>query len=253
MDRQVLSLIAHGDHPIAAPLDDGSVRRLLARALPRGDERVLDLGCGQAAWLMRALTAHPGVRAEGVDTSAAALARAGREADRLGVRDRLLLHHRDASGFTAPHAFDLVLCVGAVHAFGGLPGTLAAARRHLAPGGRVLVGDGYWEGEPSAGAVAMLGDLTDLATTLDRVVAEGWTPVDGHLSTRGEVDAYEWAWTGSLAAWALDHPDDPDSARALAEATAHREGWLGVYRDVFGFVCVTLRETPGAAPAAPGV
>ncbi|MEV5436892.1 class I SAM-dependent methyltransferase [Streptomyces sp. NPDC052682] len=245
MNRAQLSRLAHADHPIAAPLDDDSVRRLLDQGIPRPDARVLDLGCGGGEWLLRALTAHPRLRAEGVDLAEAALAHARRSAHRLGVQDRLVLHHADAASFTCPHPFDLVLCVGATHAFGGLPPTLAAARRHLAPGGRVLVGDGYWERPPSPEAVELLGDLADLPTTVDRVVADGWTPVQGHLSTRRELDAYEWAWTGSLASWALDHADDPDSGKALAAADAHRTQWLRGYRDSFGFVCLVLRPTSG--------
>ncbi|MFE0805332.1 SAM-dependent methyltransferase [Streptomyces sp. NPDC058812] len=243
MDRQKISRLAHADHPIAAPLDDDSVRRLLARGVPHGDARVLDLGCGGGEWLLRALAEHPGLTAEGVDISEISLAHARETADRLGVRDRLVLHRQDAALFTAPHRYDLVLCVGATHAFGGLPATLAAALEYLAPGGRVLVGDGFWESEPSAEAIEMLGDLTDLPTTLEQVVADGWTPVGGHVSTRRELDDYEWSWTGSLASWALDHPTDPDSAQALEAATTHRDGWLRVYRDALGFLCLVLRPT----------
>lgn len=245
MDREQISRLAHADHPIAAPLDDASVRRLLEHGLPRGDERVLDLGCGGGEWLLRALDMRPGTRAVGVDLAESSLAHARRTALQRGVEERLVLHHQDAARFAAPHAFDLVLCVGATHAFGGLLPTLAAARTHLAPGGRVLVGDGFWEREPSPEAVEMLGDLTDLPTTLDRVVADGWTPVQGHVSTRRELDDYEWSWTGSLASWALDHPGDPDSPQALDTATVHRDEWLRVYRDVMGFVCLVLRPTSG--------
>ncbi|MFE3449084.1 SAM-dependent methyltransferase [Nonomuraea sp. NPDC059194] len=243
MNRELISRLAHADHPIAAPLSDDSVRRLLDRALARGDERVLDLGCGGGEWLLRALAAHPGVRAEGVDTSQAALAHARKAASDLGVHDRLALHHQAAADFAASHAFDLVLSVGATHAFGGLLPTLAAAREHLAPGGRVLVGDGLWERDPSREAVEMLGDFADLPTTVDRVVADGWTPVYGHVSSREELDGYEWAWTGTLASWALDNPGDPDSAEALAVATAHRSEWLRVYRETWGFVTLVLRRT----------
>ncbi|MFV8132625.1 SAM-dependent methyltransferase [Streptomyces syringium] len=243
MKREMISRLAHADHPIAAPLDDTSVRELLDHGIPRGDERVLDLGCGGGEWLLRALAAHPRLRAEGVDISEASLAHAQEAAAELGVQDRLALHRQDAADFTSPHSFDLVLCVGSTHAFGGLLPTLAAARKHLAPGGRVLVGDGFWEREPSQEAVEMLGEFDDLATTVDRVIADGWTPVQGHVSTRQELDAYEWAWTGSLSAWALDHPDDPGSAQALAAATTHRSEWLRVYRDTLGFVCLVLRAS----------
>jgi SAM-dependent methyltransferase len=149
-----------------------------------------------------------------------------------------------ATDFRAAHAFDLVLSVGAAHAFGGLLPTLAAARKHLAPGGRVLVGDAFWAAEPSSEAIELLGDsYADLPTTIDRVVAEGWTPVYGHVSTRHELDDYEWNWTGTLSAWALDHPDDPDAPQALAAAATHREQWLRGYRDSFGFVFLVLRPT----------
>ncbi|MBF9073727.1 SAM-dependent methyltransferase [Streptacidiphilus fuscans] len=243
MNRDRISRLAHADHPIASPLDDDAVRLLLDQVIPREDARVLDLGCGSAEWLLRALQANPRLHAEGVDLSEASLAEARDRARALGVADRLTLHHEDAAAFTAAQPFDAVLSSGATHAFGGLLPTLAAARKHLAPGGRVLIGDGFWEGEPSPEAVAMLGDFADLATTVDRVVADGWTPVHGHVSTRRELDHYEWSWTGSLASWALDHPADPDSADALAASTTHRDEWLKVYRDCFGFVCLVLRPT----------
>ncbi|MBO4252709.1 SAM-dependent methyltransferase [Streptomyces griseorubiginosus] len=243
MNRERMSMIAHTGHPIKAPLDDDSVRRLLDRGLPRGDERVLDLGCGSAEWLLRALATRPDLRAEGVDISGDDLARARRAADGLGVGDRLVLHHRKAEEFVSPEPFDVVLSFGATHAFGGLIPTLAAARRHLAPGGRVLIGEGIWERPPSPEAVGILGDLGDLATTVDRVVADGWTPVDGHISTRAELDAYEWACWGSLAEWALDHPDDPDGPAVLRTAGTRRSEWLRGYRDTFGFVSLVLRRT----------
>ncbi|RMI30257.1 SAM-dependent methyltransferase, partial [Streptomyces triticirhizae] len=72
-------LITHAEHPIAAPLGEPSVAALLDRALgPAGQRpaapRLLDLGCGQAAWPLRALEARPEATAVGVDVDADALA-----------------------------------------------------------------------------------------------------------------------------------------------------------------------------------
>jgi SAM-dependent methyltransferase len=243
MNRDQISRLAHADHPVASPLDDTSVQRLLEQAVDRGDERVLDLGCGGAEWLLRALIGYPQLRAEGVDISEPALAHARTAAIRLGVQDRLVLHQEDITQFTAGHRFGLVLSAGSAHAFGGLLPTLAAARAHLAPGGRVLIGDGFWDRPPSAEAIEMLGAFDDLATTMDRVIADGWTPVTGHVSTRRELDDYEWAWTGSLASWALDHRDHPDHDQALQAAATHRSEWLRIYRDCWGFLTLVLRRT----------
>ncbi|WP_344446632.1 class I SAM-dependent methyltransferase, partial [Kitasatospora nipponensis] len=113
MNRQELTRLAHTHHPVAAPLSDESVAALLARAVRRGDERLLELGCGPAAWLLRALVAHPAATADGLDTDAAALTLARQAAEQLGVVRRLGLHHRPAADFTPPRPYDLVLCVGA--------------------------------------------------------------------------------------------------------------------------------------------
>ena len=238
MNRERLSALAHARHPIAAPIHDNEVRRLLDLSIPREDASILDLGCGGAEWLIRALAAYPKLRATGVDTSEFALARAQEAAAAAGVADRLTLHQQPAAEFPAEAAFDTVLCVGATHAFGGLAETLAATRAHAS---RALIGDAYWESAPSPAAVEIFGDLPDLPELLDQVISAGWTPTHGHTSSRAELDAYEWSWTGTVAEWAMDHPEDPDHEAALAAADVHRTEWLRDYRDSFGFVCVVLR------------
>ncbi|HET6858847.1 MAG TPA: class I SAM-dependent methyltransferase [Streptomyces sp.] len=246
MDRQHISAIAHTDHPIAAPLGDDSVRVLLDRALPRGDARLLDLGCGAGAWLTRAQSLRPGLRAEGVDNAADTIETGRRAVADAGLEDRIVLHTQDVQEFTSPHLYDLVLNIGATHAFGGLFPTLEATRKHLAPGGSVLVGEGFWEREPDqrvvdAGFTA--DEYDDLATTVDCITAAGWTPVYAHISTLQEWDDYEWSWTGSLSRWALDHPEHPDSAEALKAAAEHRDAWLHGYRGTLGFATLLLRRT----------
>jgi ubiquinone/menaquinone biosynthesis C-methylase UbiE len=157
MDRHIASQLAHRDHPVAAPVNDASVQRLLTRAIEPETRRVLDLGCGSGEWLIRLLTRYPTLEAVGVDVSAAALSRAADSVQTLGVRDRLTLHNAEAHQFQDAETFDLVLCVAATHAFGGLQPTLNAASRHLAGNGRVLLGEGYWQRAPTPEAVEILG------------------------------------------------------------------------------------------------
>ena len=251
MDRSELSHLAHADHPIAAPLSDASVQALLLQTLT-GRARVLDLGCGDGSWLLRALQLHPGLTATGVDLSGHGFDATRARAQAAGVADRLDLQHADARAFVAAEPVDAVLCVGATHAFGGLEPTLADVRRHLAPDGVVLVGDGFWERPPSPVVLEALqaepDEYGDLARTVQRVQALGWVPVGGHVSSLAEWDAYEWSWTGALARWALDHPEHPDAAQAKAVADEHREQWLGGYRGSLGFVTLLLRQGSSALP-----
>lgn len=247
MDRTSISDLAHAGHPVASPLDDDTVDRLLDQAL-LGQSSVLDLGCDDGTWLLRALRRHRQLRAVGVDVSGAGFARVRQEAQRAGLAAGLELHQADARDWTSPELFDVVLSVGATHAFGGLVQTLTAAREYLRPGGCVLVGECFWERPPSAEVLSLLGaalaDYEDLSGTVDAVTAAGWVPLQGHVSSLQEWDAYEWSWTGSLTRWAMDHPHDPDCGEVFQTAAAHRRAWLEGHRGALGFVTLLLAPMP---------
>ena len=241
MDRDLISSVAHRWHPIAAPLASSSVSTLIQRAGVRSGDHVLDLGCGQGAWLVRLLEQHPGVTGVGVDRSASALAAA-----RSASSDRVKWVHADAA-VRRGDRFDVVLCVGASHVFGGLTGTLAALREHLVPGGRVILGDTIWDVPPGPRALEALqasaDDFTTAARLLDAGRNQGFEPSYGHISTLAEWDEYEWSWTGSLTQWALAEAATPDQRReVLRIAAEHRTAWLDGYRGQLGFATVVFHD-----------
>lgn len=125
-----------------------------ARLLPeiglRGDERVLDLGCGRGAVLLAAAKLVPRGSAVGVDiwrpdqtgnSTQATLA----NADVEGVADRIELHTQDMTDLQFPEAsFDLVVSSLAIHNLPGNEARLSAideAVRVLRPGGRIVIAD----------------------------------------------------------------------------------------------------------------
>jgi arsenite methyltransferase len=124
--------------------------RLLTGLDLRGDERVLDLGCGRGAVLLTAAKFVPTGQVVGVDIWRAdqtgnSVDATWANAEAEGVAGRVELHTRDMTDLAFPdESFDLVVSNLAIH---NLPGNHARrsaideAVRVLRPGGRVVIAD----------------------------------------------------------------------------------------------------------------
>ncbi|MEJ5913163.1 SAM-dependent methyltransferase [Pseudokineococcus sp. 1T1Z-3] len=244
MDRATLADIAHRRHPVAAPVGVDRLRELLGWLAPPAGGRVLDLGSGYGVWLLEFLTVREDLTGVGIDLALPeTLAEATQES---GVGDRVRWEQADATGWDGG-LFDVVLCVGASHAFDGLAGTLAAVRQHLRPGGQAVLGDTFWETTPTPAALSALeaaaDDAPDLPGLLTQVEQASFEPGFGHVSTVAEWDDYEWSWAASLVDWALrEAPTAADREQALSVAREHRQQWLAGYRRVLGFATLVLHD-----------
>jgi arsenite methyltransferase len=117
----------------------------------RGDERILDMGCGRGAVLLMAAQHLTTGRAVGVDLwrsvdqSGNSLEATRRNAIAEGVADRVELHTADMT--TLPfevNSFDVVVSSLAIHNISGSAGREKAvneAVRVLRPGGRLMIAD----------------------------------------------------------------------------------------------------------------
>jgi arsenite methyltransferase len=124
--------------------------RLLGDLVRRGDEQVLDLGCGRGALLLSAARLVPRGRAVGLDLWRADQTGNSPEAtrhnaEREGVADRVELETGDMTELPfADGTFDLVISNLAVHNIPSAAGRRAAideAVRVLRPGGRLAIAD----------------------------------------------------------------------------------------------------------------
>jgi ubiquinone/menaquinone biosynthesis C-methylase UbiE len=117
----------------------------------RGDERILDLGCGRGAVLLLAAQHLTTGRAVGIDLwrradqSGNSAEATRRNAVAEGVADRVELHTGDMTALPfADNSFDVVVSSLAIHNIRGNAGREKAvdeAVRVLRPGGRLLIAD----------------------------------------------------------------------------------------------------------------
>ncbi|WEN14225.1 class I SAM-dependent methyltransferase [Rhodanobacter sp. AS-Z3] len=125
--------------------------QLLASQRWRGDEHVLDLGCGRGAVLLMAAEHLPQGRATGIDIwsskdqSGNAIDVTASNANAEGVADRIELKTGDMRELPfADASFDLVVSNVAIHnisARAGRDRAIAEAWRVLRPGGKLLIAD----------------------------------------------------------------------------------------------------------------
>jgi arsenite methyltransferase len=117
----------------------------------RGDERILDMGCGRGAVLLMAAQRLTTGRAVGVDLwrgadqSGNSAEATRRNAIAEGVADRVKLHTGDMTALSfEDDSFDVVVSSLAIHNIKGRAGREQAineAVRVLRPGGRLLIAD----------------------------------------------------------------------------------------------------------------
>ncbi|MFC7326172.1 SAM-dependent methyltransferase [Marinactinospora rubrisoli] len=236
-----------------APLSDARARRLVERLVHPAPATVLDFGCGWGELLLRLLEAAPGAVGTGVDTDGSLLARGHAAAVARGMADRVSFVEGPAATWREPA--DLVVCVGASHAFGDTADALRALRRAVRPGGRALFGDGFWERPPTPGELSRMwpkasaDDYPDLAGLVDLAVAAGFRPLWVEAASPDEWHDFESGFLADREHWLLEHGDRPEAEQVRASVERHRARWLRGYRGVWGFGYLTL-GVPSAPSAA---
>jgi SAM-dependent methyltransferase len=250
MDPYRFTTLAHADRMILGPVSEPSLAAILDSitcAPPHGlRAQVVDVGCGKGAWLLAAMErfSATGTAIEPNPTFATML--------RTYAMTRGLMRDLRIEMFPAaqvplmPHSFDLGICVGSLHAFGGYRETLAALSNLVKPMGWGIVGEGFWRRTPDHEYLEFFGADESMMMTLDATLETarecGWQVAGHHVSTQEEFDDYEHTYAASLRRALQARPDDPDTEAFHARIEAHADAYARWGHDTFGFVTMVLRR-----------
>jgi SAM-dependent methyltransferase len=213
-------LLVHNPLPLAA-IDAGIDQLDL---LPGA--RVLDVGSGTGELLRRIVERWPGVTGVGIDLVEAP-----------PVHTAVELRTGDATSIETER-FDVVCCIGAIHALGGFP---SGYRRLAALAPVVLLGDGYWRREPDPTYLRALDATADelpmrdgLDSAFDAAGLRTKWSVEAEVA---DLTAYEEA----LLANADRYPERADVAEYAAAIRRWRAAPGGT--DTLGFALFLLERS----------
>jgi SAM-dependent methyltransferase len=211
---------------------------------------VLDIGCGWGELMLRILDRVPGACGTGIDVNTDDLERGRANARARGLSDRVEFAEESAVRSERDPA-DIVLCLGASQAVSEEvpPAHTAAAlrelRRLVRPGGRVLLGEGFWQRTPTPHELsgmwpdASADEHLSLGALLDRAVEAGFRPEWTETAGIDEWEEFESGYQADSEVWLAGHGGHPLAAETRERLDRHRGAWMS-YRGVFGLAYLTL-------------
>ncbi|MEV6029021.1 class I SAM-dependent methyltransferase [Streptomyces sp. NPDC052036] len=242
-------LTFHG--PLSEDRAAKMICRLTAPAGPTTPTTVLDIGCGWGEFMLRLVETTPGATGVGVDLNEHDIARGRANAEARGLTERVRFVEESATD-TVRGPADIVLCFSASHALSDAqpPEHTAAAlhtlRRLVAPGGRVLLGEGFWQRPPTPAEVSAMwpdaspSEFHDLAGLVDLAVAAGFRPAWIETANSDEWEEFESAYQADVEEWLASHPAHPLAEETRDRVDRHRSMWLRGYRGLLGLAYLTL-------------
>ncbi|MFD4671546.1 SAM-dependent methyltransferase [Lentzea sp. NPDC058450] len=232
------------------PLSEERAARLIDSLGPLEDAHVLDIACGWAEFLLRTLESAPTATGTGVDRNARDIAHGQANADARGLTARVDLQVADVAEWSPGRQADVVIVNGSSQAWGGDPvhhtvNALTAARELLRPGGRFLLGECFWEREPTEAQLAAMPVERDhcrsLADLVDLAHDHGYRLLGAEQANQDEWDVFENRHGLAWERWLRANPDSEHADEIRAKADTQRNYRLRGWRGTMGLAYLTLQ------------
>ena len=187
-------------HRVAGPQEDWG-REVLERLALRGDEVVLDAGCGSGRVTALLAERLPRGRVIGVDASAAMVEQA-----RAHLGDRAEILQADLTGLALPEPVEVIVSTATFHWVLDHDRLFAALHANLRPGGQLVAQCG---GEGNLAAALAVADAVSAEPAFAAGFA-GWTRPTRFASAAGTAARLASVGFTDVACWLQPSPVTPE-------------------------------------------
>lgn len=248
MDLWKFYSIGHADLPIMNPTSDAKFDELVELLAVSPEAQVLDIACGKAEFLVRAVERW-GCAGVGVELSPLFAADARSRVDETQLSHRIEIIEQDGADYAGDSdRFDVTSCLGASWIYGGYSGTIDALMRWTRPGGLVISGEPYWKKAPDTAFCEAEGiGRDDFGTHQENVqtgIEKGLGFLHAMVSSESDWDRYQGYQSRAAERYARSHREDPDVPELLKQIHQYRDNYLRAGRDVLGWAIYLFMKDP---------
>ncbi len=231
--------IVEHNHVLQNPTSPEKMALLAEYCGIRNGLRILDIGCGKG-YLLRSWASRWAINGTGLEINPWFISSAHEQAISEGVANRLTFLEGAALDFDPdPASYDVVLCIGASFALGGLEAALGWMRQAMHPEGVLAIGEPFLNGASLPKAVrsawSEANTFSDLATVAAHFPRHGLELHGLIAASPDDWDRYESPKWHAAYAWAAANPDHPDRAELLERVAQSREAYLRWERHYLGW------------------
>jgi SAM-dependent methyltransferase len=248
MDLWKYFAIGHEHHVFCNPISEAKVDELIALLDLPEEARVLDIACGKAEFLVRAVRRWK-CSAVGVDISPYFVADARAKIEQAGLGSAIEIVEDNGSAYDGkPSSFDAAVCLGASWIWGGLEGTLRALTSWAKPGGIVVVGEPFWRSTPSP---QHLEAAKLSASSFDTHLGNAQTGLrlglgllHSIVSSEDDWDQYEGYGWYAAEKYSIRNRSDPDVPELMTKMRESRHHYLQWGRNEIGWAVYLFQKDP---------